>query len=68
MNKSMTIKYKDDVSQMCVYYTGSRVCIVTDNNLTDGGVVQTLFCLDKKDTLALIESLSNMIKAESEEE
>ena len=57
MNKSMTIKYKDDDSQMCVYYTGNRVC----NNLTDGGIVQTLFCLDKKDTLALIESLSNMI-------
>ena len=68
MNKSMTIKYKDDDSQMCVYYTGNRVCIVTDNNLIDGGFVQTLFCLDKKDTLALIESLSKMIKAESEEE
>lgn len=68
MNKSMTVKYKDDDSQMCVYYTGNRVCIITNNNLTDGGFVQTLFCLDKKDTLALIESLSKMIKAESEEE
>ena len=66
MNKSMTIKYKDDESQMCVYYTGNRICLVTDNNLTDGGIVQTLFCLDKDDALTLIESLSNMIKAEKE--
>ena len=64
----MTIKYKDDDSQMYVYYTGNRICLVTDNNLTGGGgIVQTLFCLDKDDALTLIESLSRMIKTESGE-
>ena len=68
LKKSMTIKYKDDDSQMCVYYTGNRICLVTYNNLTDGGIVQTLFCLEKEDVLTLIESLSRMIKTESREE
>ena len=68
LKKSMTIKYKDDDSQMCVHYTGNRICLVTDNNLTDGGIVQTLFCLEKEDALTLIKSLSRMIKTESREE